>query len=75
MKNLMIREVMESAAWRRVTWMIKDMEDKPKVSILKEIAGLKLESSCALVKEERERNMLMRLRGGTAAFQIKVGRW
>ena len=73
MKNLMIRKVMESAAWRRVTWMIKVMEDKPKMSILKEIVGLKLESSCALVKEERERKMLMRLRGGTAAFQIKDG--
>ena len=55
--------------------MKKDMEDKPKLSILREIADLKLESSYALVKEKRERTMLMKFRGGTAAFQMEVGRW
>ena len=71
-----IQEMLESVAWRRVTSMMKeDMEDKPKLSILREIADLKLESSCALVKVKRERTMLMKLRGGTAAFQIEVGRW
>ena len=64
-----IQEMLDSVAWRRVTPMMKeDMEDKPKLSILREIADLKLESSCALVKEKRERTMLMKLRGGTAAF-------
>ena len=43
--------------------------------MLKEIADLKLESRCALVKKKRERSMLMKLRGGTAAFQVEVGRW
>ena len=71
-----IWEMLESAAWRRVTSMMKkDMEDKPKLSILREIADLKPELSCALVKEKRERTMLMKLRGGTAAFQIEAGRW
>ena len=55
--------------------MNKDMEEKPKLRILKEIADLKLESRCALVKKRRERSMLMKLRGGTAAFQVEVGRW
>ena len=55
--------------------MKEDMEDKPKLSILREIADIKLESSCALVKEKRERMMLIKIGGGTAAFQIKVGRW
>ena len=79
MKNLSdseIQEMLESAAWSRVTSMIeKGMEDKPKLSLLREIADLKLESSCALVKEKRERTMLMKLRGGKSAFQIEVGRW
>ena len=49
-----IQEMLESVAWRRVTSMVKeDMEDKPKLSILREIADLKLESSCALVKVKR----------------------
>ena len=49
-----IQEMLESVAWRRVTSMMKeDMEDKPKLSILREIADLKLESSCALVKVKR----------------------
>ena len=63
-------------AWRNVTSVMnKDMEEKPKLRILKEIADLKLESRCALVKKRRERSMLMKLRGGTAAFQVEVGRW
>ena len=36
--------MLESVAWRRVTSMMKkDMEDKPKLSILREIADLKLD--------------------------------
>ena len=65
-----------SVSWRNVTSVMnKDMEEKPKLRILKEIADLKLESRCALVKKKRERSMLMKLRGGTAAFQVEVGRW
>ena len=78
MKNLSDLEtwgMSESAAWRRVTLMMtKDMEDKPKLSILREIADLKFESSCTLVKKKRERTMLMKLKGGTVEFQIEVGR-
>ena len=71
-----IREMLVSVAWRNVTSVMnKDMEEKPKLRILKEIADLKLESRCALVKKKRERSMLMKLRGGTAAFQVEVGRW
>ena len=71
-----IREMLVSAAWRNViSVMNKDMEEKPKLRILKEIADLKLELRCALVKEERERSMLMKLRGETAAIQVEVGRW
>ena len=71
-----VQEMLVSVAWRNVTSVMnKDVEEKPKLRILKEIADLKLESRCALAKKKRERLMLMKLRGGTAAFQVEVGRW
>ena len=71
-----IWEMLVSSAWRNVTLVMnEDMEEKPKLSMLKEMADLKPESRCALVKKTKERSMLMKLRGGTAAFQIEVGRW
>ena len=64
--------MLENTAWGRVTSMMtKDMEAKPELSIFREIADLKLESSCALVKK-RERTMLLKLREGTAELQIEV---
>ena len=51
------------------------MEEKPKLSILKEIAELKIELRCAFILVKKKREVLMTLRGGTAAFQIEVGRW
>ena len=39
-----IQKMLASVAWRRVTSMMKeDMKDKPKLSILREIADLKLD--------------------------------
>ena len=35
----------------------KDMEESPKLSILKEIAEQKLKSRCALVRKKREVNV------------------
>ena len=51
------------------------MEERLKLGILNEIAALECESSCAVLRRKRDRNMMMKLRGGTAAFQIEVGRW
>ena len=34
-----------------------------------------IESSCAVLKSKDERRMMLKLRGGTAAFQIGMGRW
>ena len=71
-----IREMLTSSAWRNMMSMMnKDMEEKPKLCVLKEIADLKLETRCAMVKKKGDRSMLMKLRGGTAAFQIEIGRW
>ena len=57
------REMLMSSAWRNVaSVMNKDMEEKPWLCILKEIADLKLESRCAIMKKKRARLMLMILR-------------
>ena len=45
--------------------------------MLKEIMELEedLISSCAGWRVESERRMLLKFRGGTAAFQVELGRW
>ena len=48
---------------------------KPKLSMLRRIVKCGEESSCADVKAKRERRVLLKLRGGTAAFQVETGRW
>ena len=54
---------------------MKELEERPKLRMLKEIAALELESSCSVLKRKRDRRMMIKLRGGTGAFQIEVGRW
>ena len=46
-----------------------------KLSTTKLIGECEVELSCALVKSKAERRMMLKLRGGTAALQIEVGRW
>ena len=41
----------------------------------KELEESELESSCVVLKRKRDRRMMIKLTGGTAAFQIEVGRW
>ena len=43
--------------------------------MMTEIAAVELESSCVVLKRKRDRRMMIKLRGGTAALQIEVGRW
>ena len=71
-----IRDMLSSIAWREVRyrWQ-KEMEERPKLGMLNEIAALEGESSCAVLERKRDRSMMMKLRGGTVAFQIEVGRW
>ena len=54
--------------------MWQEMEERLKLGMLIEIAALECESS-AVVRRKRDRNIMMKLMGGTAAFQIEVGRW
>ena len=43
--------------------------------MLKKIAEYEEESSCANGKMKSERRVLIKLRGGTAPFQMEMGRW
>ena len=51
------------------------MHEKPKLSMMKLIVECEVETSCACLKSKVERRMMLKLRGGTAAFQIEMGRW
>ena len=65
-----------SVAWSNVKdeWR-KEVHEKPKLSMMKLIGKCEVELSCALLKTKAERRMMLKLRGGTAAFQIGMGRW
>ena len=70
------REVLEAITWRKVRkeWD-QEMETKPKLEMLKKIVRLGEWSKCARVGRRADRRLMMKLRGGTAGFQIETGRW
>ncbi len=71
-----IDDMLSSVAWRKVRSMLmKELEERPKLGMLKEIAALELESSCAVLKRKRDRRMMIKLRGGTTAFQEGGKEW
>ena len=51
------------------------MHEKPKLSMTKQITEYEVKSSCACLKSKAERRRMLKLRGGTAAFQIEMGKW
>ena len=55
---------MEEVSARKLKW-----------SMMKLIGECEMESSCALLKSVAERRMMLKLRGGTATFQIDTERW
>ena len=54
---------------------MKELEERPNLGMMKEIVALELESSCVVLKRKKDRRMMIKLRGGMAAFQTEVGRW
>ena len=77
MSEAELKRMLESVAWRRVRaeWS-KDLEMKLKLSMFRRIVKCGEESSCADVKaKRRRRRVLLKLRGGTLAFQVETGRW
>ena len=51
------------------------MREKPKLSMMKLIGECEVEPSCALLLSKAGRRTMLKLRGGTGAFQIEMGRW
>ena len=49
--------------------------ERPKLFMIKLIVECEVKSSCAFLKAKSERRTMLKLRGGTAAFQIEMGRW
>ena len=43
--------------------------------MMKLIGECEVESSCVFLKSKAERRVMLKLRGGTVAFQIEMGRW
>ena len=75
LSELEIGAMLSCAAWRKARSMLmKEVEERPKLRMMKEIVNLECESSCTVMKRKKERMMLMKLRRGTAPFQIEVGR-
>ena len=58
-----LKRMLESVAWRRVRkeWS-QELENKPKLLMLKKIAEYEEESNCANVKMKSERRVLIKLR-------------
>ena len=55
--------MLPSVTWRKVRSMLtKELEERPKLGMMKEIAGLELESSYAVLKRKRDRRMMIKLR-------------
>ena len=74
--NAEIGNMLSSVAGRKVRSMLtKELEERPNLGMIKEIVPLELKLSCAILKRKRDRRMMIKLRGGVAAFQIEVGRW
>jgi hypothetical protein len=71
-----LKGMLESIAWRRVKeeWR-GELEKKPMLGMLKKIGELEEISSCVRWSVKSERRMLLKLRGGTALFQVELGRW
>ena len=53
----------------------QDMATKSKLSLLHKIFDPGLTQRCWRVQDRVIRSMLMKLRGGTAHFQVETGRW
>ena len=59
-----IGDMLSSIAWRKVSSMwTKELEERPKLEMMKEIVALEFQSSCAVLKRKRDRRMMIKPRG------------
>ena len=70
-----LKGMLESVAWWTVMeeWSM-DLEKKPKLLMIRRMAEYGEESPCVAVKSKRERRVMVKLRRGTAAFQMETCR-
>ena len=76
LSNTEVKKMLESIAWRK-NWKEwgHEMEGKSKLSMLIRVANLDEWSDCPGLRQRADRRMMIKLRGGMAAFQIETGRW
>ena len=53
----------------------KEIHEKPKLSMMKQIMECEVKSTCAFLKSKAEKRRMLKLKGGTATFQIEMGMW
>ena len=51
------------------------LHEKSKLNLLHKIFDLSLSQRCWIVRDRAMRSMLVKLRGGTAHFEVETGRW
>ena len=67
--------ILSSVAWRKVRSMLmKELEERPKLGMIKEIVALELESSCVALKRKRDRRMMINLKRGHGSIPDTVGK-
>ena len=75
MSEAELKGMLESAVWWKVREEWSKELEKPNLAMLRKIVECGEESSCADLKLKRERRVMLKLMGGTAAFQVETGRW
>ena len=75
-RELSVKCMLLSVVWNNIKdeWR-KEVQKKPKLSMMKLTGECEVESSCALLNSKAVRRIMLKLRGRTAAFQIEMGRW
>ena len=68
----MLRSIVEKVV---STGWLRESSGKSKLNLLHKIFDLGLSQRCWIVRDRAMRSMLVKLRGGTAHFEIETGRW
>ena len=76
MSSAEVKCMLNDCAWREVNnlWA-KELKDRPKLCVLKELVVRGFKARCVGVKSKKMRRVLTKLRGGTAELQVEMGRW
>ena len=53
---------------------MKELEERPKLGMIKEIVALELESNCVVLKRKRDRRMMINLKRGDGSITDTVGK-